>query len=244
VRLRETDDRHWQCASCRARVDGEGRWVELSVADSGCGIAPDVLERMFDPFYTTKEIGRGSGMGLAMVHGIVHEHGGHIRVDSRAGAGSVFRVMLPPAATGALAPAPAAAAAPPSHVAALSGRVMLVEDEAMVGEFMCELLDSWGLDVLFERDPLRAVAWIEQPSNALDLMITDRTMPHLTGLELAERVRALRPSLPVLLFTGDATAFDGAELKRRGVDAVLRKPVAPDELRTALRQLLKPASDA
>src|SRR4029453_1133175 len=125
------------CASCSAPLEGN-RWVWVEVADDGSGMPRDVMERMFEPFFTTKEVGRGTGMGLAMVHGIVHDHGGHIRVVSAPGEGSVFRVLLPAAAQetrqaeNVAAPAPTAA----SCAAPLQGRVLLVEDEAMVSEFM------------------------------------------------------------------------------------------------------------
>ncbi len=137
----------WHCASCRARID-VGCWVELSVADSGSGIAPELLDRIFEPFTSTKEVGRGSGMGLAMVHGILHDHGGHVLVETAPGAGSVFRVLLPPAhdvaAVEPAAAAPAAPTAPAAPAAPLCGRVMVVDDEAMVGEFMAELLSGLG----------------------------------------------------------------------------------------------------
>jgi PAS domain S-box-containing protein len=225
------------CASCRARVE-RGRWVQLSVADSGSGIAADVLERMFDPFYTTKPVGRGSGMGLAMVHGIVHDHGGHLRVDTAPGAGSTFRVLLRPAggvadATGQPAPSRRDAAPVP-----LRGRVVLVEDETMVGEFMSELLDGWGLDVLLFRDPTEALAWLGDPTHEVHLLITDQTMPQLTGVELAQRVCRLRPQLPMLLYSGNAAELDLGTLRGCGVTKALRKPVDPDALRGVLRELL------
>src|SRR5690606_17354769 len=94
VALRNASAADCICASCRARLP-QALWVEISVADTGNGIAPEVMERMFDPFFTTKEVGRGSGMGLAMVHGIVHEHGGHVVVETQPGAGSTFRILLP-----------------------------------------------------------------------------------------------------------------------------------------------------
>jgi PAS domain S-box-containing protein len=240
VRLRAAANASWHCASCRARVDGAAPWVELSVADSGSGIAPEVLERMFDPFYTTKEVGRGSGMGLAMVHGIVHDHGGHLRVETTRGKGSVFRVLLPPARRQA---AESASPAGPGGLATprerLHGRVLVVEDQAMVAEFMGELLDAWGLDVALQRDPLQALRQLEDPAFVLDVLITDQTMPNLTGLELSRRAVLARPTLPVLLYTGDAGEFDAAELRRCGVRAALRKPIAADELRAVLRELLQ-----
>ncbi|HYN61315.1 MAG TPA: PAS domain S-box protein, partial [Rubrivivax sp.] len=183
VRLREGSGT-FTCASCRAQLP-LANWVELSVADNGSGIDGGTLERMFEPFFSTKEVGRGSGMGLAMVHGIVHDHGGHVVVETAPQSGSVFRVLLPPA-QGLAQPEPEAQA----HAAVgrpLAGRVMVVDDESMVGDFMAELLEGWGLQVVLHRDPLQALAWLEQPAQTLDLLITDQTMPQLSGLQLAQR---------------------------------------------------------
>jgi CheY-like chemotaxis protein len=176
-------------------------------------------------------------MGLAIVHGIVHEHGGHIDVQTRAGVGTEFRVLLPLA--GPAAVAPPAAGVPlgtTASIARLSGRVMVVEDDPMVGEFMAELLGGWGLEVLLLPDPLVAATWIEDRDNALDLLITDQTMPGLNGLELSQRASAARPGLPVLLYTGNADVADAAETRARGVRAVLRKPLEPDMLRALLQR--------
>jgi CheY-like chemotaxis protein len=176
-------------------------------------------------------------MGLAMVHGIVHDHGGHLGVETQPGAGSTFRVLLPLAASQPAAmPLPLLSPAPARTP--LQGRVMVVEDESMVGEFMGELLGGWGLEVMLQRDPTKALQWLADPAHAVDLVITDQTMPQLTGLELAERLRALRPRLPVLLYTGNASELQGAELQRCGVSKALRKPLDPDVLRATVRQLL------
>jgi CheY-like chemotaxis protein len=235
VRLQPADG-GWHCASCRKHV-GRGPWVGLSVADSGSGVAPAAMERLFEPFFTTKEVGRGSGMGLAIVHGIVHEHGGHIDVQTSAGAGTEFRVLLPLAGPAMAEPPPGRAllgvAAP---LPRLSGRVMVVEDDPMVGGFMAELLSGWGLEVVLLRDPLAAAAWLEDGANALDVLITDQTMPGLTGLELSQRASAARPGLPVLLYTGNAEVANAAETRARGVRAVLRKPLEADTLRALLQR--------
>ena len=233
-------DRHrgaWRCASCRAAGD-HASWIELSVADTGSGIADEVLDRIFEPFVSTKEVGRGSGMGLAMVHGIVHDHGGHVLLETRRGAGSVFRVLLPPAEGELPGAPPAAEPASARTRRALSGRVLLVEDDALVGDFMSELLAGWGLDVVLQRDPLSALTWLEDPGNAVDLLISDQTMPQLTGLALAQRVSSLRADLPILLYSGNAEEFDGAELERSGVRGALRKPVDAEALRTLVERWL------
>jgi len=228
----------WRCASCRAAGE-QVAWVELSVADSGAGVADEVLERIFEPFVSTKEVGRGSGMGLAMVHGIVHDHGGHVLLETAAGAGTVFRVVLPPAGVDLPADAAATESAPVDRDQALSGRVLVVEDEAMVGDFMAELLTSWGLEVVLRRDPLSALAWLEDRDNAVDLLITDQTMPQLAGLALAQRTTALRPGLPILLYSGNAEGFDAAELERSGVRAAMRKPVDAETLRTLVARWIR-----
>jgi PAS domain S-box-containing protein len=238
VRLRGSGG-GWHCSSCRARADTD-RWIELSVADSGKGMPAEVLERIFEPFYSTKEVGRGSGMGLAMVHGIVHDHGGHIVVETAPGAGSTFRVLLPPAAQDSTAtPAPRATVAAPASDRLPDARVMVVDDEPMVGDFMAELLGGWGLRVVLQREPRQAADWLEDKANALDLLITDQTMPQMTGLALAQRAVAARPGLPVLLYTGNTAALDGDEARRHGVCAVLRKPVDAAALRAVLRRCLE-----
>jgi CheY-like chemotaxis protein len=197
---------------------------------------------MFEPFFSTKEVGRGSGMGLAMVHGIVHDHGGHVTVVSTPGAGATFRVLLPPAAepVAPVEPAPSDR----GHEAGLRGRVMVVDDEVMVGDFMAELLSGWGLEVVLQRDPLAAAAWLADEARGLDLLITDQTMPQMTGLALAQRATQLRPELPVLLYTGNADGHDRADWQRHGVRALLRKPVEPELLRDALRRALQPGAGA
>ena len=210
-----------------------------SVADSGTGIAAEVLERIFEPFVSTKEVGRGSGMGLAMVHGIVHDHGGHVLLETVPGAGTVFRVVLPPAGVDVPADAPATESASVDDTGqALRGRVLVVEDEAMVGDFMAELLTSWGLEVVLRRDPLSALAWLEDRENAVDLLITDQTMPQLAGLALAQRATSVRAGLPVLVYSGNAEGFDAAELERSGVRGAIRKPVDAETLRALLARWL------
>jgi len=224
------------CASCRKRI--EGRFVELSVADTGSGIAPEVLERMFEPFYSTKEVGRGSGMGLAMVHGIVHEHGGHIGVDTSR-EGTKFRVFLPPIADAAATERNApGAGTPATQRAGLAGHILVVDDEQIVGEFMSELLQNWGLTVTVQPSGPEALAWFERHGDKVDAVVTDQTMPRMTGIELARRLTERRSSLPVLLYSGYAENIDKAQLERAGVRALLRKPVEPEALRGRLEAAL------
>ncbi len=230
------------CAACSARLE-DTRWVWVEVADNGCGMPQEVIERMFEPFFTTKEVGRGTGMGLAMVHGIVHDHGGHIQVESAPGHGSVFRVLLPAAAEDAwqaeAAATPAPATAGPA--ASLQGRVLLVEDEAIVSDYMVDLMTGWGLEVVLERDPLAAARRLTRSEEAFDLLLTDQTMPGMTGLALSRLAVQHRPGLAVLLYTGNASEIDPEESAASGVSALLRKPIEGATLRPLLRELLAAA---
>jgi PAS domain S-box-containing protein len=239
VQLDEHAGAGLRCASCGSAI-AAGRWLRLAVTDAGSGIDPATVSRMFEPFFTTKEVGRGSGMGLAMVHGIVHEHDGHVAVDTAPARGARFQVLLP--VVEGVVEEPPATAAGPSARTPLRGRVMLVEDEPTVAAFMDELLAGWGLEVVTRRDPRDAVRWLDDPRHAVDLLITDLTMPHLSGLDLAQHASAVRPELPVLLYSGDADAIDQEALRRAGVRAVLAKPIDATSLRAAVVRWLVAAA--
>jgi PAS domain S-box-containing protein len=222
------------CTSCRAAVNGS--YVELCVADRGKGIDPGLLERIFDPFFSTKAPGKGSGMGLSMVHGIVHEHGGHVIVESDWGKGSRFRILLPEhAAVPALAERPAARR---SARETLQGRVLLVDDEPSVLAVMRETLLSWGLQVEACGSADAAEPIFERAPSEIDLLVTDYAMPSVTGIDLAARLRRRRADLPWLLCTGFADADSVARARQWGAHAVLKKPIEREELRATVQDAL------
>jgi CheY-like chemotaxis protein len=223
------------CASCRHRFSGE--YAELAVADGGSGIPPEVLERMFDPFFSTKEIGQGTGMGLSIVHGVVHDHGGHVLVESGRGTGTTFRVLLPLAAEEA-SEAGVAPDAGGRQGASLQGRILLVEDEQSVLGFMRELLQGWGLEVVAARDPRDALHWFRLEPDRFDVVLTDHTMPGMTGMELARAILAGRPGLPVLLYSGRNDLLDSSTATAAGIRTLLAKPVDNAALRAALHDAL------
>ena len=215
------------CASCRQKV--EGPYLELSVRDTGPGIPPQVMERMFEPFFSTKEVGRGTGMGLSLAHGIVHDHGGHILVDCIENERTKFRVLLPApdAAAAEAAPATRGDGAPARKRARLAGRVLVVDDEKAIREFMLDLLGGWGLEVATLSDGAAARDAIASDPQHYDLVITDQTMPQLTGLALAKLISRLRPGLPVILYTGYAEDLSPQQLREAGVVELVRKPIEP-----------------
>jgi PAS domain S-box-containing protein len=231
------------CASCRTPVRSE-EMVEVSVRDSGCGIAPEIIDRIFEPFFSTKEVGKGSGMGLATVHGIVHEHGGHVVVDTELGMGTCFRVLFSPLAQ----PLPDASsghrikAASPRELHSLAGRVLIVDDEEMVAEFMGDLLSNWGLQVTVIDSAQEARDIFLRDPATFDLVLTDQTMPKLTGLELATAVLAVRPDVPVILYTGYSENISSEQVARAGVCAVVKKPIDPPALLAVLRKHLAGAA--
>jgi PAS domain S-box-containing protein len=226
------------CASCRRPITGV--FLELAVSDTGAGIEAAVMERMFEPFFSTKGPGKGSGMGLATVHGIVHEYDGHILVDSVIGQGSSLRVLLPLHAEGTSAgEGSTEEGARAQPVSSLKGRILLVDDEPAVAEFMQDLLESWGLKVQVYHSGVQACEGFADDPEAVDVAILDQTMPKLTGVESARRLLERRPDLPVILYTGYSEGLSDSIVAQAGLRALLRKPIDEALLRELLQELLR-----
>ncbi|WP_169434453.1 PAS domain S-box protein [Marinobacterium rhizophilum] len=224
------------CASCHATLAGD--YIELQVADTGSGMDAQTLERIFEPFYSTKTAGQGSGMGLAMIHGIVHEHHGHILVNTAPQAGANFHILLPPCQY--RLPDDTANVEKAQQKTKMRGHVLLVDDEATVAEFMADLLSTWGLQVSICYSGPDALTLMNSRAEEFDIVITDQTMPDMTGIDLAREIRALRPDLPMILYSGFAKDTDDAALRQAGIHAFFRKPVDTDRLRQTLSELLAP----
>ena len=210
----------------------------LTVSDTGPGVPPELRDRLFEPFFTTKPVGEGTGMGLAVVHGIVAAHGGSIAVERAPGGGACFRVTLPlTAATG-----PAAAA--PAEPARGSGRVLVVEDEPALARVVERALARAGYEVARCATGADALRAFEAAPAATDVVLSDVAMPGMTGDELARALRRLRPDLPVILMTGFSHTVTPERARELGVAALLHKPVTPDELVAAVRDALAPTRRA
>ena len=231
IALRQTEHRHRECASCHEAIDGP--FAELSIADDGQGIDAETLSRIFEPFYTTKEIGKGSGMGLSMVHGITHDHGGHLLVESRPGVGSTFRLLFP--LLDATAGPHALNEDQQSSDASLQERdrnrhILVVDDEPAVARLLDRSLTRQGYLVTAVTNAAAALERFSKAPATFDLLITDQTMPGMTGLELASRCLGLRPRFPILLCTGYSAAVDDQKIADLGIQKLLQKPVQIQEL--------------
>jgi PAS domain S-box-containing protein len=238
VGLRGQSFRGAVCTSCQKEIHDD--YVVLSVSDTGPGIEPAILERIFDPFFTTKPAGKGTGMGLSTTHGIVHDYGGHIIVDTEPGSGTAFRVLLPFEATRAAPDASLASGSAAAVIAApgLRGSVLLVDDDAQVLEFMEEQLREWGLAVHAFADPRAALERVTAGEVAFDLAILDQTMPGISGIELARSLSELLPDPRIVLYTGYSEPICEDDLCKCCVSHVLHKPVDTARLHELLRELL------
>ncbi|MEK7866450.1 MAG: ATP-binding protein [Planctomycetota bacterium] len=212
-----------------ARADlPDGRYVVLRVTDTGAGMDAETLARVFEPFFTTKGSGVGTGLGLAMVYGIVRQSGGAIRVESEPGKGTTFRIHLPLAAE---EPEDWTAAETVLDWAVGTETILLCEDDDLVRRLARLILTSHGYTVLETRNGDEAIEAFVRSGDAVDLLLSDVVMPRMGGAELASRLSALRPGLPVLLISGYP---EGADPQR----ALLSKPFTPPDLLRRVREVL------
>jgi PAS domain S-box-containing protein len=210
-----------------------GEYLRLDVSDTGPGVPPEIRERIFDPFFTTKSQGQGTGLGLAMVHGIVSSHGGAVTLDSTPGEGSTFTVYLPPIHR-VDSPIEPEGGPPPRG----SEHIIVVDDEPDVVEMARLTLASLGYRVTPAEDPVHALDLIRKDPQEYDLLFTDQTMPGMTGVDLAEAVERVRPDLPVLLTTGFAHDASSSSARLHGAGDILAKPYTMRQLARAVRDAM------
>jgi signal transduction histidine kinase/ActR/RegA family two-component response regulator len=219
-----------------AREAKPGTYVRLSVADTGCGMNEATLKQIFQPFFTTKEVGKGTGLGLAIVYGVVKQSGGFVEVESKLGKGSTFHVSLPELA------AESAAAGPPHdrrESQAGTESILVVEDEAGVRSMVRETLSQRGYKVIEARNGEEALRLFEEQGNNIDLLLMDVVMPKGGGLDVAEKLRARTPK--ILLMSGYTDRINEIEESKFHL---LHKPFAPDTLAQRIREVLDKKSAA
>ena len=215
-------------------LDGEEGWIELAVEDSGCGMNQEMRDRIFEPYFTTKEKERGTGMGLALVHSIITRHGGRIDLNSEENVGTVFRIYLPPAERITTLDKIVSS----EELVEGFGNVLLVDDESQVVRVTSELLQSLGYRVTGRSSPVEALQEFKNNPDNFDLLLTDLTMPKLTGLELSREMKRIKPELPIILFTGYSERLTTEEAAESGIDEYCMKPVSLRDLSRAVGRLI------
>ncbi len=214
-----------------------GDYVKLSVRDTGCGMEAEVLQRIFDPFFTTKAPGEGTGLGLSVVHGIVRKHGGAITVYSQPGQGTVFHVYLP--AGRVITAAQGNATAAGGLVLGNGEQILLVDDEPVIVKATRLMLQRLGYEVTGFTTPVEAEESFRSAPERFDLLITDLTMPGISGIDLADRIHKVRPGLPVLLMSGFIGEIDLERIKRHSFAGVVDKPLSLSVLSKRVREALQ-----
>nr|CRH05972.1 putative hybrid histidine kinase with PAS domain and response regulator receiver domain [Candidatus Magnetococcus massalia] len=214
-----------------------GDYVLLTVSDTGPGIPPENLNRIFDPFFTSKPVGEGTGLGLSVVHGIVKDCAGQIDVDSKLGQGTTFRIYLP--LFHDQERESSSEVADESHASPASAVILLVDDEPTLVELSQAQLQLLGHQVIAHTESRAALSYFQENATAIDLVITDQAMPHLTGLDLIQKMRLIRPELPVIVCTGFSQSITPERIRQLGIQSLLMKPILKDDLHRAVQKALQ-----
>jgi len=214
---------------------GRGPYVKLSVSDSGCGMEKEVLERIFEPFFSTKKPNEGTGLGLSVVHGIIKSHDGAIAVSSTPGEGTTFDILLPKIESGEIQE-------PQSSQSTTRERevILLVDDEEMMVDVTRQILERLGFDVVAKTSSIDALEAFQEEPDEFDLVITDQVMPNMTGTQLAGKLISIRPDIPVILCSGFPENVCPEELK--GIKEFIAKPISKQEIATIIRTVLDKSS--
>lgn len=222
----------------RAEVEGllihvsPGEYNELTVSDTGCGIPPNVIGKIFDPYFTTKKTGKGTGMGLAIAHGIMSECGGAITVESELGKGTTFHVYFPVIHEKAVQEKTEAENIPKGKE-----RILFIDDEEILAQMGQDMLERLGYQVTVRNSSIEALQLFQNTPNDFDMVITDQTMPDMTGGELACRMLQIRPDIPIILCTGYSSLIDEDTAKSMGIKEFALKPLTEKMIATLIRKV-------
>jgi len=216
-----------------------GRYLKLSVSDTGSGIAPEIQDKIFEPYFTTNKIGRGTGLGLATTHNIVTSCGGAITMYSELDKGTVFHLYFPVTSASQAETVSEKIAVGHGH----GEKILFVDDDSSIADLGKKILELYGYEVTASTKPLDALEMVQQNPGVFDLVVTDMTMPGLTGEKLASLLLELRPGLPIILCTGFSEKIDADKAAGMGIGKFLNKPLRPAELAVAVRELLDQGKD-
>jgi CheY-like chemotaxis protein len=210
-----------------------GLYMKVVVRDTGTGISPGIIDKIFDPFFTTKKLGEGTGLGLSVVHGIVRQSNGHITAESEPGLGSTFSVYFPKVTEVRTADAVGDDVLPRGDE-----RILFIDDEEALVEMGEDILAELGYEVTSRTSSREALSLIKEDPRRFDLVITDQTMPDITGIELAREILALRADMPIIMCTGFSQLVDAPEAKAAGIKAFAMKPMTKREIARTIRQVI------
>jgi CheY-like chemotaxis protein len=210
-----------------------GLYSHLSVTDNGCGMDQKMIDNIFVPFFTTKETGVGTGLGLSVIHGIVESHGGMITVESEPGKGTTFHVFFPKVYTEGIQEEKVSKQSPRGNE-----RILFTDDEEMLAEMGGKMLERLGYQVTFTTSSNYALETFKSNPDAFDLVITDQTMPNMSGVELAEELMKTKPDIPIILCTGYSRKVSEDKAKKLGIREFLLKPIDTEKLATTIRKVL------
>jgi PAS domain S-box-containing protein len=217
-----------------------GSYVKLSVSDTGAGMTEEIRKKIFDPFFTTKPVGKGTGLGLAVVHGIVTQMKGNIHVYSEPGIGTTFVIVIPSVQSLQTDTGFNTSSEP---ILPGSERVLLADDEEPVLNMLRQMLEKLGYQVTSRNSSVEAFNLFQTKPDSFDLVITDMTMPNMTGLQLAQKIIEIRPDIPIILCTGFSEQISEEIAKKTGIRGFLMKPVIRRNMAEMIRDLLKNSSD-
>ena len=213
-----------------------GAYLQLIVSDTGKGIDPAIKDKIFDPFFTTKNTGEGTGLGLSVVYGIVKDHGGAIAVESKPGEGATFTISLPLIDTAEELEGRESSVIPKGR-----GSILLVDDEEPLASLGQDMLTSLGYEVAVRLSSRDALETFRAHPERFDLVITDMTMPNMTGADLAREMLKIRPEIPIIMTTGFSERVNEGEAKKIGIRKFVMKPVSLPSLAQAVKQLIDEA---
>jgi len=209
-------------------------YARLTIADTGHGMDAKTLDRIFEPFFTTKPVGKGTGLGLAVVHGIVASHNGIITVESQIGQGTTFTLYFPAQAQAESLTAAAASAVPLGR----GQKILVLDDEVALTSMLQKTLRRMDYQVTTSNSGGEAIRLVRENPAQFDLVITDLTMPEINGLEVARQLHALRPELPVILMSGYSVSADADSRREAGICESLQKPVSMSALAETVQRVL------
>ncbi len=210
-----------------------GEHLKIRLSDTGPGINPDIIDRVFDPYFTTKGVGKGSGMGLSVVHGIIKNHNGAITVDSKPGKGTTFNILFPKATE-------KSKMENESTKEPLCGNetILFVDDEISIVKMIKRMLERLGYKVKTKTNPVEALDLFKSKPDHFDLVITDMTMPQMTGVKLSEKLMEIRSDIPVIICTGHSSMIDEEKAKLLKIAAYVMKPITMTEISQTIRKVL------